>query len=57
METDLSLRLTFGSNLKKFRARKKLTQEKLAELTGIDYKYIQKLVTHPPKVGPVSVIE
>ncbi len=33
----------FAENLKKFRKSRKLTQEKLAELVGVDFRYISFL--------------
>ena len=37
------LKVEFGLLLKELRGKKGITQEKLAELSGVDYKYIQKL--------------
>lgn len=49
MET--SIRLKFGKNLRALREKRGLTQEKLAELVGIDYKYIQKIEgKNPPNI-------
>lgn len=55
METDI--RLAFGNNLKKYRLKKKMTQEALAELTGIDYKYIQKLEGKNPPAVKIDTIK
>ena len=33
----------FAENLKKFRKSKKMTQEKLAEIVGVDFRYISFL--------------
>ena len=55
METNI--RLAFGKNLKKFRLKKKLTQEKLSELSGIDYKYIQKLEGKNPPAVKIDTIK
>lgn len=38
-----SIKQDFGRRVKKLREKKELTQAELAELTGIDYKYIQKI--------------
>ncbi len=46
MSKDITLR--FAANLKKFRQARKLTQQKLADLTGIEYKYIQRLESKKP---------
>ena len=45
------IRFIVSSNIKKFRKTHKLTQEELAENTGIDYKYIQKIEgKNPPNI-------
>ena len=54
---DTNIRLAFGRNLKKYRLKKKLTQEKLAELSGIDYKYIQKLEGKNPPAVKIDTIK
>ncbi len=38
-----SIKRDFGRQVKKLREKAGLTQATLAELTGIDYKYIQKI--------------
>ncbi len=48
---DTSIRLKFGKRIKEFRQRCRLTQEELAEITGIDYKYLQKIEgKNPPNI-------
>jgi len=32
-----------GSNIKVFRKKRRLTQEKLAGIIGVDYKYLQRM--------------
>ncbi len=45
------LRLKLGKNIKKCRAIHKLTQQRLAELADIEYKYIQRIEgKNPPAV-------
>lgn len=45
------IRFVVSGNIKKIRKRCKVTQEELAEKTGIDYKYIQRLEgKNPPNV-------
>lgn len=52
-----TLRLNFGQKLKKLRQQQKLTQEELADLAKIDYKYLQKIEgKNPPNVS-LKVIE
>lgn len=43
--------------IKQLRERKGLTQEKLADLTGIDYKYIQKIEGKNPPAIRIDTIE
>lgn len=38
-----SIKRDFGRQIKKLREKAGLTQAALAELTGIDYKYVQKI--------------
>ncbi len=44
-------RTLLGKRIRELRKKVNLTQEKLASLTGIDYKYIQKIEgKNPPSV-------
>lgn len=52
-----SIRKRFANNIKRFRKRCKLTQEKLAELTNIDYKYIQRLEGKNPPAVKIDTIK
>jgi transcriptional regulator with XRE-family HTH domain len=46
-----TIRLTFGKKLRELRVKNGLTQEKLAELALIDYKYLQRLEgKNPPNI-------
>lgn len=48
---ELSIRLKFGKRLRELRNKRKLTQDKLSELAGIDYKYLQKIEgKNPPNI-------
>lgn len=49
--------LAFTRALKKLRFEKKLTQEQLAEISGIDYKYLQKLEGQNPSSPALSTLE
>ena len=53
---DTSLRLKFGRNLRKFRAQRKLTQQRLAELAEIEYKYIQRIEGKKPPAVKIDTI-
>ena len=46
MSKDITLQ--FSVNLRKFRQARKLTQQKLADVAGIEYKYIQRLESKKP---------
>ena len=43
-----SIQRQFGKNVKKYRLKGGLTQEQLAEKTGIDYKYVQRIEGKTP---------
>jgi len=45
---DRTIQTKFGANLRKYRKLRKLTQQRLAELAGIDYKYVQRLEGKKP---------
>ena len=48
---DASIRLKLGKKIKGLRQKHAVTQEKLAEVTGIDYKYLQKIEgKNPPNI-------
>ena len=48
---DKKIRSKFSNNLKKYRSKNKLTQQKLAELAEMEYKYIQRIEgKNPPAV-------
>lgn len=46
MSKDITLQ--FSVNLRKLRQARKLTQQRLADLAGIEYKYIQRLESKKP---------
>ena len=46
----------FGKNLRKFRKARKFTQQKLAELADIEYKYIQRLEGKNPTAVRIDTI-
>lgn len=47
----------FAKKLRELRKSKGLTQEKLAEVSDIDYKYLQKLESSNPSSPTLSVLE
>jgi transcriptional regulator with XRE-family HTH domain len=55
MEKNIRLRL--GKRVKELRLKRKCTQEKLAEIAGIDYKYIQRIEGKSPPAVRIDTIE
>lgn len=49
--------LDFSNTLKKLRIEKNLTQEELAQRSGVDYKYLQKLEGQNPSSPTLSTLE
>ncbi len=49
--------LNFSKTLKKLRAEKGMTQEELAQLSGVDYKYLQKLEGQTPSSPTLSTLD
>ena len=47
----------FGENLRKLREKHKFTQEQLAQLSEVDYKYIQRLEGKKPSSPSLNTIE
>jgi transcriptional regulator with XRE-family HTH domain len=55
-DMDKAIRRKFGQAVKKQRAARKLTQQKLAELTKIKYKYIQRIEGKTPPAVKIDTI-
>lgn len=53
----MNINTKFSNTLKQLRRSKGLTQEKLAEVSDIDYKYLQKLESKNPSSPTLSVLE
>ena len=51
------INLIFAQALKSLRTSRKLTQEELAHLSGIDYKYLQKLEGSKPSSPTLETLE
>jgi transcriptional regulator with XRE-family HTH domain len=48
---EISIRLRVGKKIKELRKRRGFTQEKLAEVAEIDYKYLQRIEgKNPPNI-------
>lgn len=55
MNTDIRLKL--AKRVRELREKNKMTQEQLAEITGIDYKHIQLLESKKPRAARLDTIE
>ena len=47
----------FGKHLKNLRKKKKITQEQLAYLADLEYKYIQRLESKKPSSPTLNTLE
>ena len=47
----------FGRTLRRLRTEKQLTQEELAQRSGVDYKYLQKLEGQNPSSPTLLTLE
>ena len=54
---DKAIRLKLAKRLRRLREKNGYTQDRLAELTGIDYKYIQKIEGKNPPAIRIDTIE
>lgn len=52
-----NLKTIVSSNIRKYRSDRDLTQENLAEYSGIDYKYIQRIESKNPPNLQLDTIE
>ena len=52
-----NINISFGKRLKALRRKKKLTQEKLAGLADLEYKYIQRLQGKKPSSPTLNSLE
>ena len=52
-----NINVRFSNHLKELRKKRKLTQEELAFLAGIDYKYVQNLESKKPSSPTLSTLE
>jgi len=52
-----NIKLLLGKNIRKLRLKRGYTQEKLAELADIDYKYLQKIEGKNPPALKIDTIE
>ena len=52
-----SIRLQLSNKIKEYRKECGYTQEKLAEIAGIDYKYLQKIEGKNPPAIKIDTLE
>ena len=52
-----NVNIEFGKRLKDLRKKKKITQEELAELAELEYKYIQRLEGKKPSSPTLNTLE
>ncbi len=52
-----NIRLKFGEKIRKLRGKRGYTQERLAGLTDIDYKYIQRIESKNPPAVKIDTIK
>jgi transcriptional regulator with XRE-family HTH domain len=53
----MDIRLLIGTNIKRLRNRYGYTQEKLSEISGIDYKYLQRIEGKNPPALKIDTLE
>lgn len=54
---DTAIQKRFAKRLRELRKKEKLTQERLAELSGIDYKHIQLLESLNPPAAKLDTLQ
>ncbi|MDD5129719.1 MAG: helix-turn-helix transcriptional regulator [Candidatus Omnitrophica bacterium] len=52
-----NINIRFGKHLRELRKERELTQEELAEISGLDYKYIQRLEGKKPSSPTLNSLE
>lgn len=52
-----TIRLSLSKRIRKLRIGKGYTQERLSEITGIDYKYMQRIEGKNPPALKIDTIE
>ena len=50
------IRIKLGKKIRQFRTKRKYTQEKLAEVASIDYKYLQRIEGKNPPALKIDTI-
>lgn len=52
-----NINIRFGKRLKDLRSKKKITQEELAYLADLEYKYIQRLESKKPSSPTLNTLQ
>jgi len=52
-----NINISFGNRLRELRKKKKITQEELAYLADLEYKYIQRLESKKPSSPTLNSLE
>jgi len=52
-----NINIAFGKRLKELRRKKKMTQEELAYLAELEYKYIQRLESKKPSSPTLNTLQ
>jgi len=52
-----NINISFGNRLRELRKKKKITQEKLAYLADLEYKYIQRLESKKPSSPTLNTLK
>ena len=53
----MNIKIKLGQRIKELRAARKITQEKLADTSGIDYKYLQTIEGKSPPNVKIETLE
>jgi len=54
---EINVRLSLGKRIKELRKKRGFTQDKLSEITEIDYKYIQKIEGKNPPALKIDTLQ
>jgi len=53
---EITIRLKLGKKIKELRKRRRYTQDKLSEISEVDYKYIQRIEGKNPPALKIDTI-
>ena len=52
-----AIQIKLAKRIKSLRKKYEMTQEKLAEVSGVDYKHIQLLESQNPSIAKIDTVE